>query len=111
LLRGVLLSKRLAKLAKRARAAAVRLTAPETEAVAQLLHERPDLKGKLDTRTAYRVPAKEGNWLTFPPSPDEPEPVVLLVNLKKGGGGGSVVVRDDQVRLAGGITLQLNPLA
>ena len=65
----VVLSKRLAKLAKRARAAAVRLTAPEAEAVAQLLHERPDLKGKLDTRTAYRVPAKEGNWLTVPPRP------------------------------------------
>jgi photosystem II stability/assembly factor-like uncharacterized protein len=111
LLRAVLLSKRLAKLAKRARAAAVRLTTPEAEAVAQLLHERPDLKGKLDTRTAYRVPAKEGSWLTFPPSPDEPEPVVLLVNLKRGGGAGSVVVRDDQDRLAGGITLQLNPVA
>jgi hypothetical protein len=105
LVRGILLSTRLAELAKQAGWPASALQSEETDVIAQLLHEHPDLQAKMDLSTMYKMPSKAR--LSFSGHADAvEEPVIVLIAPKAKRGMGSLVLRGNNDQPIGGITLQ-----
>jgi photosystem II stability/assembly factor-like uncharacterized protein len=104
LVRGILLSTRLAELAKQAGWPASALQSEETDVIAQLLHEHPDLQAKMDLSTMYKMPSKAR--LSFSGHADAvEEPVIVLIAPKAKRGMGSLVLRGNNDQPIGGITL------
>jgi photosystem II stability/assembly factor-like uncharacterized protein len=106
MIRGVVLSKRLSALARKAKLKTVKLSQDDKDELAKLMIEKPELKKILDLR-AY-APG-DGIWLEkFELTGKEIEPLILLVNPKSRKRLGSVIQTADDGTVVGGFTLQAN---
>jgi photosystem II stability/assembly factor-like uncharacterized protein len=105
ILRGIVLSKRLSRLAQEAELEKVELTPADKAALERLTKENPALKDTLDVSTAYRAP--RNLWLReFELDPEKPEPLVLLLTPRPPAGSWSLLQRNEQSQVVGGYTLQ-----
>jgi photosystem II stability/assembly factor-like uncharacterized protein len=104
LLRGVVLSKRLAKAAKKSGWKEVKLTAEEKAELARVIEENPKLKKELDAGVAFA--AAKGALVDAFEVPKGGEPLVLLVRPDPAPGYGSLIQVDESGNVLGGITLQ-----
>ena len=105
--RGILLSKKLGKLAKTAKLKTVKPDADEKTQLEQLLEEDDWLRATLDTSSAY-VPPKTGPWLAAFQIPGKaPEPLVLLLEAHPNLTAGSILQTSvDGKLIFGGYTLR-----
>jgi photosystem II stability/assembly factor-like uncharacterized protein len=102
-LRGIVLGRRLARLARKHRWKQLRLSAGDRASLRRLLVEDPSLRrGLLATRGF--VP-KEGTLLDGLTRVDG-EPIVLLVKPRPRCGYGSIYLADDREKVLGGITIK-----
>jgi photosystem II stability/assembly factor-like uncharacterized protein len=107
MVRGVLFSKRLARLAQKAKLERVKLSASDKQEVQKFFSANPRLKAKL-APIAYRSP-RGGVWLeSLELDPKEPEQIVVLTEPKIGRGHWSFVLRAEDGNEIGGFTLQSN---
>ncbi len=106
MLRGLVLSKRLSKLAATAELKRLRIDEEGRAALTRLVRQFPDLKRQLDLTTAW-VGGRRGPWLrSVELNPEAPEPVVALVDRKVRGGHTSLVQWAEEDTVVGGFTLQ-----
>lgn len=104
MLRGIVLGKRFAKAAKKAKWKEVKLTAEDKVELARVIADNPQLKKDLHLTSAFA--AKKGPLVdSFELPEGESEPLVLLVRPDPGPRYGSLIQTDGQGNLMGGITL------
>lgn len=105
MIRGIVLSKRLSALAKKARLKSVRLRTEDKDELAKLTAGGRRLKRQLDTTRAYRPQA--GAWLeNIRLKANGVEPIVMLVDPQPRKRYGSIIQRADDGTVVGGFTLQ-----
>ena len=105
MIRGIVLSKRLSALAKKARLKSVRLRIEDKDELAKLTAGDRRLKRQLDTTRAYRPQA--GAWLeNIRLKANGVEPIVMLVDPQPRKRYGSIIQRADDGTVVGGFTLQ-----
>jgi hypothetical protein len=104
MIRGIVLSRRLSALAKKARLKSVRLRADDKDELARLTQAVPGLKRQLDTKKAYRP--EPGAWLENIQAKNTAEPIVVLVDPQSRKRYGSIIQRADDGSVVGGFTLQ-----
>lgn len=105
IVRGVVLSKRLSKLAQKAKLKRVKLTTADKEELNRLIATTPSLKRQLDTMVAYEM--RPGLWLEGVSLREEqPETLVALINSRSRHGHGSIVQRGEDGTILGGVTLK-----
>lgn len=79
MIRAVVLSKRLAALAKKAKLKQVRLNQDDKDEIAKFMLDAPQLKKQLDTKTAFAI--QDGVWLENVPFKGKaPEPIIVLLS-------------------------------
>jgi hypothetical protein len=107
MIRGVIFSKRLSALAKKARLPKMKLTAEDKDELTRLMEAKPSLKKELDSKAAY---APSGNlWLEkIQLKSKTSEPMVVFVNPKLRGGHGSIIQWAEDGTMACGFTLKAN---
>lgn len=105
LVRGVVVSKALARVALKAGWKEVRLTKAEAGHLARLTDARPELKKQLDLGRAFSAPTRRAGIDLPSLSEDGPRPVVLLLNSRARRGAGSVVLREADGSPTGGLTI------
>jgi photosystem II stability/assembly factor-like uncharacterized protein len=109
MIRGIVLSRRLSRLAKRAGLEQVALDEEERAELARLFLETPSLRSELDAQSAYRS-THGGAWLkSLTLDPEKPEPIVVLVAANPRAGTCSLVQWDENDTVVGGWTLQVEP--
>ena len=105
MIRGIVLSKRLAALAQKVKLKAVRLSADDRDELTKLTQASPRLRRQLHVKTAFA--ARAGAWLErIQLTADKPEPIVLLVDAAARKGYGSIIQRAADGTVVGGFTLQ-----
>ena len=105
IVRGVVLSKELAKVARKAKLKRIKLTSEDKDELNKLLATTPALKQKLDTSTAYRLGSDQ--WLQdIEPDGKGSETLVLLLNPEVHGTHGSIVQKASDGTILGGLTLK-----
>jgi hypothetical protein len=106
LIRGIVLSKRLSAVAKRAGVKRLRLKKDDKDELAKLFNATPSLRRRLDVTAAY-APA-DGAWLENIrlTRPEAVEPIVILVAPSPRTRHGSIVQRADDGTVVAGFTLQ-----
>lgn len=105
LLRSIVLSKRLSKLAKKSKLKKIKLDNDDKMELARMVESSPALKKQLDLKSAYAP--RKGVWLeSFKLDHKKPEPIVLLVKPKPRAGYGSVIQKSGDGTVVGGFTLQ-----
>jgi hypothetical protein len=105
MIRAVVLSKRLSRIAKKSRLKSVRLRADEKEELARLFQTDPGLRRRLDMERAYR-PQPGSILKDIQLKKGSTEPVVLLLDPKPRRRYGSIVQRTSDGTVVGGYTLQ-----
>jgi photosystem II stability/assembly factor-like uncharacterized protein len=103
-LRVVVLSKRLSKLASQRKAKTVKLTSEEKQELARLLEANPSLKNVLDTKAAFVV--ANGALFEHLKLEGKQEPMVFLVNPKIQSGVASIMQVLEEGTVVGGHTFQ-----
>lgn len=104
-IRGLVLSKRLSALAKKAGLKEVELTAADKDEVTKLIDESPSLKKGLDTTRAFAP--REGVWLADVETQGKgPESIMALINPDRGRQNASIIMWADDGTVVGGFTLQ-----
>jgi hypothetical protein len=103
-LRAVVLSKRLSKLASQRKAKTVKLTSEEKQELARLLEANPSLKNMLDTKAAFVVAS--GALFEHLKLEEKEEPMVFLVNPKIHSGVASIMQVLEEGTVVGGHTFQ-----
>jgi hypothetical protein len=107
LIRGVVFSKRLSALAKKAKLKRVKLSAEDKDELTKLMEETPSLKKQLDAKVAYEP--RDGAWLeNIQLKGQTAEPMVVLVNPKSRKRPGSIIQWASDGTIVGGFTLQTN---
>jgi len=105
ILHGLVFSKRLAKIARKAGLKTVKLSAEHKDQLARLLNGSPSLKKSLDMTVAFAP--REGALLEgFALAANQTEQVVALIDSDAPAGYGSIFQTDAAGELVGGITLQ-----
>jgi len=105
IVRGVVLSKRLSKLAQKARLKRIKLSAADKEEVNRLVAIKSSLKGQLDVQVAYGI--RPGMWLEeISLDEKQPETLVALINPKSRHGHGSIVQKAADGTILGGVTVK-----
>ncbi|MFZ0063736.1 MAG: hypothetical protein WAL47_17015 [Pyrinomonadaceae bacterium] len=108
MIRCVVLSKRLAAQAKKAKAKQVELRAEDADELAKLMLETPQLKKQLDTKTAFAI--SDGVWLdNVTLKGKTPEPIVILLSSDAPQHrSGSIIQWASDGTVAGGFTFHAN---
>jgi photosystem II stability/assembly factor-like uncharacterized protein len=107
MIRGIMLSKRLSALAKKAKLLRMKLTEADKEELAKLIAATPSLKTRLDMKTAYAP--REGIWLeNVPLNSRQSEPIVAFVSPSSRLRHGSIIQWADDGTPACGFTFQAN---
>ena len=108
MIRGVVLSKRLSALAKKAKVKQIKLTSSDKDELKKLTFESPKLEKALDTKHLFAT--NDGVWLedvTF--KGKTPEPIVFLLNAEtQKHRAGSIVQTASDGTVVGGFTFQAN---
>jgi photosystem II stability/assembly factor-like uncharacterized protein len=105
IIRGVVLSKRLSALAKKAKLKQIKMSSEDKDELAKLVTENPQLKKLLDTKTAF-VPTA-GVWLeNVSLTTKTSEPLVVLVNPGARNRSGSIIQWASDGTVVGGFTFQ-----
>jgi hypothetical protein len=105
IIRGVVLSKRLSGLAKKAKLNQVKLTTEDKEELTKLIAETPQLKKLLDMKAAYAV--SDGVWLeNISLRTRTTEPLVVFVNPSARKRTGSIIQWASDGTVVGGFTFQ-----
>ncbi len=105
MIRGVVLSKRLSALAKKAKLNQIKLSDEDKDELAKLMEATPSLKKQLDTKVAY-VPSN-GVWLeNIQLKGKTAEPMVVLVAPVSRKRHGSIIQWANDGTVVGGFTLQ-----
>jgi len=105
IVRGVVLSKRLSKLAQKARLKRIKLSAADKEEVNRLVAIKSSLKGQLDVQVAYGI--RPGMWLEeISLDEKQPETLVALINPKSRHGHGWIVQKAADGTILGGVTVK-----
>jgi photosystem II stability/assembly factor-like uncharacterized protein len=102
-LRAVILSKRLAKLASQQKIKKVQLTAEDTQELARALATNPSLKNELQTQSAFVV-STGALFERVKLSDNEAEPMLFLINSKVQSGISSIMQVTDEGLVLGGHT-------
>jgi photosystem II stability/assembly factor-like uncharacterized protein len=104
-LRAMVLSKRLARMAKNRKLKKVKLSSDDKLELARLCEMTPSLQNELDTRSAF-IPARGDLFENLELTDDQSEPLVFFINPKVKSGAASVMqVRADGT-VVGGHTFQ-----
>jgi hypothetical protein len=107
IIRGVVFSKRLSALAKKAKLPKIKLTAEDKDELTKLMEATPALKKQLDSKAAYAP--SEGLWLEEVELKGKTnEPLVVFVNPKLRSGHGSVIQWAEDGTAACGFTFRAN---
>jgi len=107
MVRGVVLSKRLSAMAKKAKLRRIKLNREDKDELTKLMAATPSLKKQLDAKVAYAPP--EGVWLEdIPLKSNTSEPLIVFVNQESRNRYGSIVQWADDGSVACGFTLQAN---
>jgi hypothetical protein len=107
MIRGVVLSKRLSALAKKAKLPRMKLTDADKDELFKLIEATPSLKKQLDLKTAYAP--REGVWLeNVPLNSKQNEPLVAFVTPSTNNRLGSLIQWGDDGTAACGLTIQSN---
>jgi len=105
IIRGVVLSKRLSGLAKRARLKQIKLSTEDKDELAKLMTETPQLEKLLDTKAAYAP--SDGVWLeNISLTSKTAEPLVVLINPSARKRNGSIIQWASDGTVVGGFTFQ-----
>jgi len=106
MIRGIVLSKRLSALAKKAKLKQVKLSSGDKDEVARLMLETPELKKLLDTKTAFAT--NNGVWLeNVTLKGKTSEPIVVLLNSESPRNrAGSIIQWASDGTVVGGFTFQ-----
>ena len=108
MIRGVVLSKRLSALARKAKVKQVKLTNSDKDELKKLIFGAPKLEKALDTKHLFATTT--GVWLenvTF--KGKTPEPIVFLLNAEPPKNrAGSIVQTASDGTIVGGFTFQAN---
>jgi hypothetical protein len=105
MVRGVLLSKRLAALARQAKIEQVKLSTEDRAQIVSLQKRFPWLRDTLDVAAAYRI-RKAGAWLTrIDLATQTPEPVVVLIEPQPKGGTWNLIQWAEDGTAVGGFSL------
>jgi len=105
-LRAVVLSRRLSKLAKDARVKRLQLTGDDRVELAKLLEATPSLRRQLDTKTAFALP--KGTLVEkVNLSRKDVEPMVFFINPSVESGFASIMQVADSGKVVGGHTFQI----
>lgn len=102
-LRAVVLSKRLAQLAKKLKIKTIKLSSQDKLEMARLFETTPSLKNDLDTKAAF-VLAKGASLDHFELDDGQLEPLVLLINPKVQSGVASIMQVSEDGTVVGGQT-------
>ncbi len=105
IVRSVVLSKRLSKVAQKAKMKRVKLTAGDKEELNRLIATSPSLKRQLDLKTAYAI--RPGIWLgDVSIKEKQVETLLALINPQPGRGHGSIVQKAEDGTIIGGVTVK-----
>ena len=105
MIRGVVLSKRLSAMAKKAKLSRIKLDNDDRDELTKLMEATPSLKKQLDAKVAYAPP--DGVWLeNIQLKSEKGEPLIVFVNSKLGNRHGSIIQWADDGSAASGFTLQ-----
>ncbi len=106
LVRGIVLSRGLSKIARESKLERIKLTAEDKAELARLIKEVPHLKDRLDLTGAY-LSRRRGVWLKSIEFDGKiPEPIVILLQPRARAGHWSIVQWADDGLVVGGFTLQ-----
>jgi hypothetical protein len=106
MIRGVVFSKRLSTMAKKAKLPKMKLTAKDRDELTKLMEATPALRKQLDSKVAYAP--SDGLWLEDIQLKSTGEPIVVFVNPKPRSGYGSIIQWAEDGTAACGFTLQAN---
>jgi photosystem II stability/assembly factor-like uncharacterized protein len=105
IIRGIVLSKRLSRFAKKARLKQIKLSSEDKDELAKLMTETPRLKKLLDAKVAYAP--SDGVWLdNISLTSKTAEPLVVLVNPAGRKRNGSIIQWSSDGTVVGGFTFQ-----
>jgi len=105
LLRAVILSKRLAKLASQQKLKTVVLTVEDEQELARVLETDPSLKNELQTKSAFVV-STGALFERLKLADGDVEPMLFLINSKVQSGVSSIMQVTDEGLVLGGRTFQ-----
>jgi len=108
MIRGVVLSKRLSALARKAKVKQIKLTSSDNDELKKLMFEAPKLQKALDTKHLFA--ASDGVWLeNVTLKGKTPEPIVFLLNAEmRKNRAGSIIQTASDGTVVGGFTFQAN---
>jgi photosystem II stability/assembly factor-like uncharacterized protein len=109
MIRGVVLSKRLSVLARKAKVKQIKLTSSDNDELRKLMFEAPKLKKALDTQHLFAI--TDGVWLeNVTLKGKTPDPIVFLLNAEmRKNRAGSIVQTASDGTVVGGFTFQAIP--
>ena len=110
LLRAVVLSKRLAKLARNKKIKTVEMTEEDKLELARVLETNPSLKNALHTRSAFAV-STGSLFESLKLTKGRLEPMLFLINAKAQSGVSSIMQVTDKKVVLGGLTFQATDLS
>lgn len=105
LLRAVVLSRRLARLATREKLKTVALTTEDKLEIARVLQSNPSLQTQLQTKSAFQV-SSGALFERLQISDDSPEPMLFLINPNVQSGLSSIMQVTEDGQVVGGHTFQ-----
>jgi photosystem II stability/assembly factor-like uncharacterized protein len=108
MIRGVVLSKRLSVLARKAKVKQIKPTSNDNDELRKLMFEAPKLKKALDTQHLFAI--TDGVWLeNVTLKGKTPDPIVFLLNAEmRKNRAGSIVQTASDGTIVGGFTFQAN---